>query len=389
MALKLFHLVQNTAIAAAGTAITHGLRDLVGGVETAVMPDVVFAVPKSDNGCFPYVSTSLIPYSATVTVGHSDAGNARNFDILMMRVHSIMSTFAGDAGFSVDIVLDASTRLAPATTPWTLTAFNKDFDCSPSGMCYLTFVEDGALNITLSVYLDAARSALIASGTRNGTGAMTLTPATGHSFAGTIGVTQNGAAVTDATITIAVQRFGTAQNKYSHGAKAISISNAGTNNDALLTQANVLQIPTFAWCVPKASLGAIDRSSGVTTTPLATGNLQYINGSGAPANHDLFTWFLPTIFTATSATQKYIEVRQNVAVTGGTPDVYNPLLLENGVSVAPDIVIPISKNNQATCVWFVATAMGTGNISVDHGDGANVRNADIVYMRIPSILREI
>jgi len=390
MATKLCHILGNSAVAAAGTAITHGLRDMIAGVETAVMPDIVFVCPKV-TGVTPHVTTSLLAYNANVTVGHNDAPNARAHDIVMMRMHSMIGVFQGLVNNCVDEIADASGRCAT----WALTALNQNTDCDNQKRCYVTFVEDGALNITLNVYKDAARTILVSTGTRNGTGALTLVAATGHSLAGTVAVTQNGAAITDATISICTSRWGgnlgTTREKYCHIVKSLSITNGGAPADGLINPtlelANVAAVPTFAYAIAKAAnLAATGQS--VTTTPLAVGGIQFEHGTGAPLVHDVFFAFFNTLFSQSTAVTKYIQVTQNTAIANGAGTAINPALLENGVAVAPDIVLPINKTALGAEVGYVAAALAAGAITIQHNGGAPA-NFDVVFIRIPSILRDI
>jgi hypothetical protein len=390
MATKLCHIVGNTAIAAAGTAIAHGLRDMIAGVETPVMPDIVFVCPKV-TAVTPHVATSLLAYNANVTVGHSDAPNARAHDIVMMRIHSMMAVFQGLVNNCVDIIVDAT----PRTSVWALTAINQNTDCDNRKKCYVSFVEDGALNITLNVYKDSARSILVATGTRNGTGNLALVATSGHTLAGTVTVTQNGAAITDATIEICTSRYGgnigTTREKYCHIVKSLSITNGAAPADGLINPtlelANVAAIPTFAYAIAKAANLATTGQS-VTTTPLAIGGIQFEHGTGAPLVHDVFLAFFNSLFTQSSAVTKYIQVSQNAVIANGAGTAINPALLENGVAVAPDIVLPINKTGLGAEVGYVAAALAAGAITIQHNGGAPA-NFDVVFIRIPSILRDV
>lgn len=85
--------------------------------------------------------------------------------------------------------------------------------------------------------------------------------------------------------------------------------------------------------------------------------------------------------------EKYMDLRQNTAVANGAGLTFDPGLVENGVPVMPDIVIPIPK--ATGCVPFVATdlAGAVGTVTVAHNNVGPVA-CDILSIRAHSIFRD-
>lgn len=164
-----------------------------------------------------------------------------------------------------------------------------------------------------------------------------------------------------------------------------SIANgAGTNiNPALFdTVANVLTsvAPDIVIPVPKATGGPM----AVTTTPLPAGaNVNLANASGGAVNADVLFWRFMSIQSVQALTnqQKYVQVSANTAIANGAGTAIDPALTLNNVLQAPDIVIPVPKAvpGAVTRQAFVATAMATGPITIQHGEGAPV-NMDVLFL---------
>jgi len=116
-----------------------------------------------------------------------------------------------------------------------------------------------------------------------------------------------------------------------------------------------------------------------TTAPTVGGadNLSLVSGTGAA----------PNIAYTGVRFEKLIDLRQNVAVANGAGLTFDAGLVENGVPVMPDIVIPIPK--AANTVPYVPTDLTVqGTVNVRHNGGAPV-NCDILSLRAHSVFRDI
>jgi hypothetical protein len=110
----------------------------------------------------------------------------------------------------------------------------------------------------------------------------------------------------------------------------------------------------------------------------ATGTLNLVSGTGDAT----IGWLTPGI-----KFEKYMDVRQNVAVPNGAGLTFDPQLVVNGVPVMPDIVIPIPK--ATATVPFVTTDLtgAVGTVNVQHQNGAP-QNCDILSIKFLSLFTQ-
>lgn len=104
----------------------------------------------------------------------------------------------------------------------------------------------------------------------------------------------------------------------------------------------------------------------------ATGTLNLVSGTGDAT----IGWLAPGI-----KFEKYMDVRQNVAVPNGAGLTFDPQLVVNGTPVMPDIVIPVPKATGT--VPFVATDLTgpVGSVNVSHNNAAPI-NHDILSIKV-------
>ena len=119
---------------------------------------------------------------------------------------------------------------------------------------------------------------------------------------------------------------------------------------------------------------------GLADAPTQNGQLNLVSGTGDAT----IAWASGDASVVQPMFEKYVDIRQNVAVAaGGTKFGFN--LIENGAPVMPSIVIPIPK--AINLVPFVSTDLtgAPGFVTVDIN--APGGNCDIIALRLPSAWR--
>ena len=361
MATKFVAVVRSvlTGTGLGGTAIPDPLlREVVAGVEQAVAPHIVIAVPKIVSNPVAVTSAMAVGALAMDTIGAG--GGANSVDVLSWRIHP---TLRGDAlnnkyahvGNAVAIDPAAGTGINPLLT---LAGVLQVPD-----ICFAIPKAIQAL-VTTQTYVAAALA----------TGIVTIQQAE-------IGAVNHDLVMFQAhTIQrVTAALFGNGQ-KRTRIFTILDTADAGINSiyvDA--ADATRLYQVKRAKVSGDGSLSLLTEQIGGATTSAAgaAGNLNLVSGTGDAVN----------AFTNTKW-EKYIDVQSNVAVANiaGGGLVFDPGLVENGVEVMPDIVIPVPKATPA--VSFVPTLLNgaVGPVNVRHG-AAGAINHDILSIRIHSAFR--
>lgn len=358
MATKLYDLRRNTAVPnGAGLTFDPVLRAMVAGVETLVAPDICIPVPKAI-AASAGVTTALAV--GNVTVVHNNVAPV-TFDILTLRWHSIQRSLTAvankyaDIQQSVAIANGAGTAINPLLTL--------------GGVLQIPSI---VVPVPKTVPTLATDQSFVA--TVLAAGAITIQHAEGAPV--------NHDVLLIALHTIqAVQAalFGDGQDERRY----FTILNAGpdASKGAIYSDDDD---PTRTFRVDIAKVTG-DGSTLLTTTQISGTTAPTVGGA------DSLTLVSGTGDAAIAYTgvrfEKLIDVRQNTAVANGAGLTFDPGLVENGVPVMPDIVIPIPKATGV--VPFVATdlAGAVGSVTVAHNSGAPVAH-DILSLRAHSIFRD-
>lgn len=157
----------------------------------------------------------------------------------------------------------------------------------------------------------------------------------------------------------------------SMGAVYVDNANPTTNSYRVIIPKVSGDGSTLLTCIRQEPASVADNVS-------ATGTLNLSSGTGDAT----IGWLTPGI-----KFEKYMDIRQNVAVANGAGLTFDPQLVVNGVPVMPDIVIPIPKATGT--VPFVATnlAGAVGTVNVAHNNGAPV-NHDILSIKFLSLFKQ-
>jgi hypothetical protein len=361
MAIRLARLLRNQAIAdstgAATTLPAFGLRDISGGVEAAVAPDIVILVPKAAGAGASALLTAL--GTGTHDAQHSGAAGAVAHDILALRLHAIQRVATGAVHKYCHLVGNTNIATAGGTNinPALLRAGVAQ---APS----IVIPTPKALSVlaTTRTYVPTVMA----------TGNINLR----HAEAGNI-----------AHDILFIDIF---------TAQAIVAALYGVFNDRLRTF-TILDVG------PDATYGAVytdaaditrqyrvmrtkvtgDGSTQLLAEQIAgtsvssgAGNLNLVTGTG-----DAVVAFTGCIF------DKLVDLQLNTNVANGAGLVFDPGLQVNGVRVMPDIVIPVPK--ASPCVPYVPTDLtgAVGSVTIQHAAVAPVA-CDILSLRLFSVFRD-
>lgn len=452
MATKLFDLQRNVSInpGVGGLTFNPLLREVINGVETPVPPDIVIPVPKATGASA--AVTSAMAVGNLVIDHNEPGPAATLFDVLSIRLHPIQRVAAAVFGASQDLrryftILDAG----PDATHGAIYQDDDDptrqfrveiTKVSGDGSTLLRTTQIAGTSIPT---IGGADTLSLVSGTGDATIAYTgisfekysniqNAQAIGPNGTGGTDIFPNLAAnnalvAPQIVIPIAktVPTLATTQPFVvtAMGTGAINIRNSeaagNVNHDILSILFHSLQNLTAALfgtvldqrryftisnAGPDATHGAVysddddptrqfrveitkvsnDGSTLLTTTQIAgttaptvggADNLSLVSGTG-----DADIAYTNVRF------EKLVHVENARSVPNGGGFPFDPGLVENGVPVMPDIVIPIPK--AINCVPYVPTDLtgAVGSVTVQHQAGAPV-NCDILYLRACSIFRDV
>jgi len=359
MATKFVHVIRNAVMPVAGAGgLTFDplLREVVGGVEQAVAPHIVIVVPKAAaNPCV--AITAMATGNINVDVSVAAAGCTA--DILAWRVHPVLR---GDA-LNDKYVHVANGALVAATVPSINPLLRQAGTLVAPDICIMMQKVSQA---SAAVYCNVPTAMAV--------GAITLAnSAAGGDIAQDVLMLR---AQSIQRVTAAL--FGNGQVR-TRIFTILDTADAGINSiyvDA--ADATRLYQVKRAKVSGDGSLSLLTEQIGGATTSAAgaAGNLNLVSGTGDAVN----------AFTNTKW-EKYMDILNatNIANTGLT---INPGLVENGVEVMPDIVIPIPKAVQVAGVAYVTTDLtgAVGPITMAQSFVGNVSH-DILSLRIHSAFR--
>ena len=445
MATKLYDLRRNQAInpGVGGLTFNPALTEEIAGVETLVPPDIVIPVPKAAAASAAVTSAMAV---GNMVIDHNNVG-AINFDVLTVRLHPIqrvqaalfgasqdhrryfviLNTVAASVGavyqddddptrrFSVDIakvngdgsLLLRTTQIAGTSAPTVGGADNLSL-VSGTGSANIAYT-----GVRFEKYADIQNAVAIANGA--GTAISPLLALNNALAAPQIVIPVPKVVPTLAT----TQSFvGTAMGA---GNITIQHSEAGPiNHDILSILWHTLQNLTAALFgasqdhrryftilnTVAASVGAVYEDDDDTTRQFRV-DVAKVNGDGSLllSTTQIAGATAPTVGGADNLSlvsgtgsaniaytgvrfEKLVDIQNAVAVANGAGLTYDPGLVENGVPVMPDIVIPIPK--AVNTVPYVPTnlAGAVGTVTVQHNGGGPV-NHDILALRAHSIFRDV
>ncbi len=355
---KLYDLRQGVAVAnGAGLTFDPLLMEPVNGVDTLVAPDICIPVPKAI-GAGGAVSTALAVGNVTVV---QNAAGPINFDILTIRLHTMQRALAAANLYSsisqaVAIADGGGTAIDPALT-----------------RASVLQVPNIAIPVPKAVPGAVTRQTFVP--TSMATGAITF---------------QHGEAAPvnhDILMTI-LQDFQNVQNALFGGSQDhrryftiadngpdASIGAVYSDDDDATRRFRVLEAKVSA---DGSTLLTTEQIAG-STVPTTGGadNLSLVSGTG-----DADIAYTGVRF------EKYMDLQNDVSVVNGAGLTFDPGLVEDGVPVMPDIVIPVPK--AADTVPFVATDLtgAVGTVTVAHNNAGAIDH-DILSIRAHSIFRDV
>lgn len=365
MATKLYDLQQNVSIAAGSPGLTFDPLlyepDPVTHLDVLVAPDIVIPVPKAAAASAGVTSAMAV---GNMVIDHNNIG-AILFDVLTVRLHSIQrslwSALLTNNVYSyinqaVSIANGAGTPLNPLLTR--------------AGVLQ---IPDIAIPVPKAAPTLATTQSYLA--TVLAAGALTFQ----HSEAGPINhdiLALKWHTIQDLQVAV----FGALQDHRRY----FTILDVGPD-------ASVGAIyeddddPTRQFRVTVAKVSG-DGSTLLTTIQIAgataptvggADNLSLVSGTG-----DANIAYTGVRF------EKYVHVQQNTAIANGAGTAIDFGLVENGVPVMPDIVIPVPK--AINTVPYVPTDLtgAVGPVTIQHNGGAPV-NHDILALRAHSIFRDV
>jgi len=358
---KLYDLQQNAAVAAGVGGLTFDplLRENVAGVDTLVPPNIVIPVPKAAASSCAVTSPMAV---GNMVVDHNNVG-AINHDILSIRLHTIQRALAGVVAGQVYSDIDNAVAIANGGG----TAIDPGLQLGG-----VVQVPHMCIPVPKAVPTLATTQSFVS--TVLAAGAITIQ----HSEAGPIN---------HDVLFLFWHTIQDLQNALFGGSqdhrRYFTILDAVDASAGAIYEDDDDTTRQFRVDITKVngdgSLLLSTTQVAGTTAPTVGGadNLSLVSGTG-DAN---------VVYTGVRF-EKLIDLQQNVAVPNGAGLVYDPGLVENGVPVMPDIVIPIPK--VITTVPYVATDLTgpVGNVTVQHNGGAPAAH-DLLALRAHSIFRAV